>query len=61
MPAVSKEVFPELLIKNASADHVESLYALRKAQELGDQAEIAKAKRRSMELEVKVRQMKHGY
>ena len=61
MPAVSKEVFPELLIKNARADHVESLYALRKAQELGDQAEIAKAKRRSMELEVKVRQMKHGY
>jgi len=58
---VSKEVFPELLIHNAKADHVESIYALRKAEEHGDQAEIAKAKRRSMELEAKVRQMKHGY
>ena len=58
---MSKEAFPALLIQNAKADHVESLYALRKAEELGDQAEIAKAKRRSMELEVKVRQMKHGY
>ena len=58
---MSKEVFPELLIQNAKADHIESLYALRKAEELGDQAEIAKAKRKSMELEAKVRQMRHGY
>ena len=58
---MSKEVFPELLIQNAKADHVESLYALRQAEELGDQAEIAKAKRRSMELEAKARQIRHGY
>jgi len=58
---MSKEIFPELLIQNAKADHIESLYALRKAEELGDRAEIAKAKRKSMELEAKVREMKHGY
>ena len=58
---MSKEAFPALLIQNAKADHIESLYALRKAEELGDQAEIAKAKRKSMELEAKVRQMRHGY
>ena len=54
-------LFPDLLIRNAEADHLDAIYLLREAEANGIADQIALAKRRAIELEVEVRKLNHGY